>query len=67
MSNDTEIKKPVIRHTNISKVVVELDGKRYRFNLTRRGVVVRRFRARKTKTLCFSQLLDLSLDQRNLL
>lgn len=67
MSNDTEIKKPVIRHTNISKVLVDLDGTRYKFNLTRRGVVIRRWHSSKTKTLSFSQLIDLSLDQRQLL
>lgn len=64
---DTEVKNPVRRHVNVSKVMVELDGKRYRFSLTRRGLVVRRWRSRKPKTLSFSQLLDLSIEQRPLL
>ena len=59
--------KSVRRHVNVSKVVVELDGKRYRFNLTRKGLVVRRWHCHKTKLLSFSQLLDLSIEQRQLL
>lgn len=66
-SLNPDIKKPVKLHTNISKVKVELDGNRYKFSLTRRGLVVRRWHSRKAKTLSFSQLLDLSLEQRQLL
>jgi hypothetical protein len=58
--------KPVRRHVNVSKVVVELDGKRYRFNLTRGGVVVRQWHSHKTKVLSFSALLDLSIEQKQL-
>lgn len=67
MNAIVEKPKLVRPHTNISKVVVELDGQRYRFNLTRGGLVVRRFHARKTKVLAFSQLLDLSIEQFKLL
>jgi len=59
--------KSIRRHVNISKVVVEVDGKRYRFSLTRKGLVVRRWHSQKTKLLSFSQLLDLSIEQRQLL
>jgi len=59
--------KPVRRHVNISKVQTEIDGKDYTFRLTRKGLVVRRWHSRHTKLLSFSQLLDLSIDQRQLL
>ena len=59
--------KAVRRHVNVSKVVVEVDGKRYRFSLTRKGLVVRRWHSHKTKLLSFSQLFDLSIEQRQLL
>lgn len=67
MITTVEKTKAVRRHTNISKVAVELDGKRYKFSLTRKGLVVRQWHARKTKLLAFSQLLDLSIEQRQLI
>jgi hypothetical protein len=64
----TDDKPKAVRHrVNVSKVVVEVDGWRYRFSLTRKGLVVRRWHSPKTKTLSFSQLIDLSIDQRQLL
>lgn len=67
MNTITEQPKAKRRHVNLSKVVVELDGQRYRFSLTRDGLVVRRWHARKSKTLSFSDLLDLSIEQFKLL
>lgn len=67
MNVPDENPKIVRRHTHVSKVIVEVDGKLYRFNLTRKGLLVRRWHSRKTKLLSFSQLLDLSIDQRQLL
>ena len=58
--------KPVRRHLNVSKVVVELDGKRYRFTLTRAGLIVRQWHSQKSKVLSFSALLDLSIEQKQL-
>lgn len=55
------------RHNSVSKVLVDLEGKRYRFILTRQGLVVRRWHCRKTKLLSFSTLLDICIDQRTLL
>lgn len=59
--------KAVRRHINVSKVKTEIDGKDYTFRLTRKGLVIRRWHSRKTKVLSFSQLLDLSIEQRQLL
>jgi len=54
-------------HVNFSKVTEVVDGKTYHFCLTRRGLVIRLKHSYKTKTLSFSQLMDLSIDQRQLL
>jgi len=59
--------KAVRRHVNVSKVVVEVDGKRYRFSLTRKGLVVRRWHSQKTTTLTFDELLRATAVQRQLL
>lgn len=67
MNSVEEKTKGVRRHVNISKVVVELDAKFYKFNLTRKGLVIRKRHGRKPKLLSFSQLLDLSIEQRPLL
>lgn len=67
MSAIVEKPKVTRRHVNFSKVTIELEGKRYRFNLTRKGLVVRQWHGRKTKLLSFSQLLDLSIEQKQLL
>jgi hypothetical protein len=64
VSDIAEKSKPVRRHLNVSKVVVELDGKRYRFTLTRGGLIVRKWHSHKTKVLHFSTLLDLSIEQK---
>lgn len=63
----TEAPKAVRRHVNISKVALELDGKKYQFKLTRGGLVVRRWHSRRSKLLSFSALLDLSIEQKQLL
>ena len=62
-----EIVKAKRNHVNFSKVTVEVEGKRYRFSLTRNGLVVRRWHSQKTKLLTFTQLMDMSIDQRPLL
>ena len=61
MSTTTD--KPKRRKLHVSRVVKDLDGQRYRFSMTPGGLLVRRWRSRKTKLLSFSQLLDLSNDQ----
>ena len=58
--------KATRKHVNVSRVVMELDGQRYRFNLTRGGLVIRRWRSRRPKTISFSALLDLSIEQKQL-
>ena len=65
--NTATLPKTTRTHRNVSRVVVELDGFRYRFNLTRGGLVIRRWHSHKTKLLSFSAMLDLSRDQRLLL
>lgn len=67
MTATDEKPRAIRRHVNISKIVIEMEGVRYRFNLTRKGLIVRRWHSQKTKLLSFSQLLDLSIDQRQLL
>ena len=61
MSTTTD--KPKRRKLHVSRVVKDLDGQRYRFSMTPVGLLVRRWRSRKTKLLSCSQLLDLSNDQ----
>lgn len=63
----TTAAKAVRPHVHISKVVVEVDDKRYRFSLTRKGLVVRRWHSREITTLTFPELLKATSTQRQLL
>lgn len=66
--NATEDKpKAVRRHTHVAKVTVEVEGKRYRFSLTRKGLMVRQWHSRKTTMLTFAELLKATAPQRQLL
>jgi hypothetical protein len=61
------VEKAKRTHVNFSKVTEVVDGKTYHFRLTRKGLVIQRKHSPKRKTLSFSQLMDLSIDQRQLL
>lgn len=52
---------------NVAKVAVELEGDLYRFHLTRKGLVVRKHRSRKFRTISFSALVNASIQQFKLL
>ncbi len=67
MSDAVEKAKAKRKHVNFSQVTAELEGKAFRFSLTKTGLLVRRRHSRRTKLLSFSALMDLSIDQRSLL
>lgn len=64
MSESATVQK---RHTNIAIVQAVIDEKRYRFSMTRSGVVVRQWHSRKTTTLTFAELIRATATQRQLL
>lgn len=58
-----EVKKPVKPRIGVSKVLVDIEGKKFWVQLRRDGIHIRQFHCKKERVLSFQQLTDAAIGQ----